>query len=437
MKTKIAVFGRKEVVDQCHSSVLGQVDLEIVPFIYTHVNETPKLIEKAFICDVYLFTEAISYAFVKKIINKKRLPAVQIPCDDYMFLTSLFLANNEREKPIKRLSIDLWNKHRIHEVLTKLNTSNYEVYTSDYRNNEDNNIDQITAFHKQLWEKGKIDHVLTSIKEVDLMLKDANIPSTCMEIPKVNIERAIQKCKSIATLKKYNHTQMIAGYVCVKGFELLNREKGEITYEMILPKLDQLLEEFTFQTEAALIQTKANQYVLFGTQKMIHYITDHYRNFPLLTEIERSLQVPISIGFGLGMTVKQAENNAKLALDRCNQEPSSHNCFLVNEQGDSFGPIGVKKHFDAAQLYQALIHKARLNNELSYNFINFISSRNNEPFSSNDIALYYRVTKRSAERTINKLLNGKVIKVVGEEKPYLKGRPRKLFQIATEKEKAR
>src|SRR5699024_12729633 len=101
--------------------------------------------------------------------------------------------------------------------------------------------------------------------------------------------------------------------------------------EMILPKLDQLLEEFTFQTEAALIQTKANQYVLFGTQKMIHYITDHYRNFPLLTEIERSLQVPISIGFGLGMTVKQAENNAKRKQDRSNQEQKRQKCYLRKE----------------------------------------------------------------------------------------------------------
>ena len=71
----------------------------------------------------------------------------------------------------------------------------------------------------------------------------------------------------------------------------------------------------------------------------------------------------------------------------------------------------------------------KLNNELSYNFIDFITDRNNEPFSSNDIAAYYKVTKRSAERTVNKLLSGNVIKVSGEERPYLKGRPRKLFSL--------
>jgi len=128
------------------------------------------------------------------------------------------------------------------------------------------------------------------------------------------------------------------------------------------------------------------------------------------------------------LTAKQADVNARLALERCRENENS-NCYIVNERQDVIGPLGVKKHFDPAELYQSLIHKARLNNELSYNFIDFITHRNNEPFSSQDIAVFYRVTKRSAERTINKLLVGKVIKIVGEEKPYIKGRPRKLFQL--------
>ncbi len=89
----------------------------------------------------------------------------------------------------------------------------------------------------------------------------------------------------------------------------------------------------------------------------------------------------------------------------------------------------MKKEIDASSLYQALIHDARLNNELSYNFIDFITDRNNEPFSTHDVALFYKVTKRSAERTVNKLLSGNVIKIAGEERPYKKGRPRKLFTL--------
>src|SRR5699024_9996590 len=104
----------------------------------------------------------------------------------------------------------------------------------------------------------------------------------------------------------------------------------------------------------------------------------------------------------------------------------------VNDRKDRIGPLGVKKHINTSRLYQALIHKARLNNELSYNFIDFITTRNNEPFSSRDVASFYKVTKRSAERTVNKLLSGKVIKVVGEEQTYTRGRHSNLIQIYVE-----
>ncbi len=193
-------------------------------------------------------------------------------------------------------------------------------------------------------------------------------------------------------------------------------------------QLHQLLLKYSKKTHASVLANGDHQFALFGTRGVLDHITNHYRDFPLLKEIEYALETSVDIGFGLGLTAKQAEDNAKLALETCSgtQEGS---CYIVNERRETIGPLGVKKEINPSELYRALIHEAKLNNELSYNFIDFIETRNNEPFSSNDIATYYRVTKRSAERTIKKLIAGDVIKVVGEEKPYVKGRPRKLFQL--------
>lgn len=420
MKTKIAAFGREEIIDRLHTCITGQAGIEVVPFIYTDAKETVALIEKAFMCDIYLFTETLSFLYVKQTIEKRRLPAVQIACDDYMVLTSLF--NAKKDQALNRLSIDVWNKHHVSGLLTELTQKNHEVYVHDYEADDGVNIDQAVTFHLKLWEEGKIDYALTPIKEVEQQLKRNNIPATCMEIPTMNIENAIKRAKSVATFNDNNNVQIVAGYIAIK------RTDSSTVKEGVLGQLYPVLQQFTQQTHASIVTTNDNQFILFGTSKLLNYLTNHYRDFPLLQKIKDTIQVPVAIGFGLGLTTKQAESNAKLALDRCVQNENS-NCYIVNERQDTIGPLGVKKHFDPAQLYQALIHKARLNNDLSYNFIDFIKERNNEPFSSNDIAIYYRVTKRSAERTINKLLFGEVIKVVGEEKPYLKGRPRKLFQI--------
>src|SRR5699024_11290555 len=116
MKTKIAVFGRKEIIYRLHTCVDGQTDIEIVPFIYTYAKETPLLIEIGFVCDIYLFTEVLSFLSVKEIVNKKRLPNVLIPCDDYMVLASLVNAKRDRHN-LSRLSIDVWVKHFVNGVL--------------------------------------------------------------------------------------------------------------------------------------------------------------------------------------------------------------------------------------------------------------------------------------------------------------------------------
>ncbi|GIO26732.1 hypothetical protein [Ornithinibacillus bavariensis] len=428
MKIKVAIFGRSELIDYFDEFLKSHDDVEVVPFIYTKASDTVELIDKAFMCDVYLFLEELPYLYVQQKIKKKRLPAVQVAFDEYMILTSFYHLKNKHQVKLRRLAIDVPKEEHVCEVLSELAINHDDIYTLSYGNDKEVNISNVVDFHKQLFAEGKIDYVLTSLKEVESRLQDADIPSYLMVIPKINIDHAIAQCKSIARLNTSQSAQIVAGYVRIKDIDKVREEKGVEFLQELQQKLYEILLKFGHKTYASVLTNSENQYVIFGTRGVLDHITNHYRDFPLIKEIEKALATPIEIGFGLGLTAKQAEDHARLAMDACLHNQNS-SCYIVNDRQETIGPLGVKKHFDTSRLYQALIHKAKLNNELSYNFIDFVQLRNNEPFSSNDIANYYRVTKRSAERTVNKLLVGEVIKVVGEEKPYQKGRPRKLFQI--------
>lgn len=428
MKIKIAVFGRDTLVERFERYMTNQNDIETIPFRYHKVSEVNELLDKAFMCDVYLFLESLSYLHARNKIKKKRLPIVQVAIDEYMILTSFYHLKNTYEKQLDRLSLDVLDDVHVNEVLAELDLSRDSVYTYSYKSDSKIDIEKITEYHSSLWNEGKIDYVLTSLHEVEKSLLARGVPTHKMIIPKRNLDKAIEECRSIAVLNMSKSAQIVAGYVRIKDFDLLQVKEGESHTQELQTKLYQILLKFGHKTYASVLTNNENQYVIFGTRGVLDHITNHYRDFPLIKEIENSLDTPIDIGFGLGLTAKQAEDHAKLALDAC-QHNNHSSCYIVNDRQETIGPLGVKKHFDTSRLYQALIHKAKLNNELSYNFIDFVQLRNNEPFSSNDIANYYRVTKRSAERTVNKLLTGNVIKVVGEEKPYVKGRPRKLFQI--------
>lgn len=428
MKMKLAVFGRKEIISRISTFIDKQDDVEIIPFTYKKAIDTVHLIEKAFMCDLYLFTDPLSYLYVKNKVEKKRLPHILVSIDEYSILTSFYRLKNDYKQALDRLSIDVLDERPVEEVRKELAMDENKIYTYGFGDYTTIDLEKIIAYHQRLWNEGKIDYVLTSISEVEHRLIDLGIPARSMVIPNLNIKQALIRATSMT---KFNHSQsaqIVAGYIRVKNMYAIKAERGEFIAQEIMLKLQQILLKFGYKTAASVLPDNNNQFVLFGTRGLLNHITDHYRNFPLLKEIEAALHVPVDIGFGLGLTAKQAEDNAKSALEMCSNTDDSR-CYIVNERKDTIGPLGVKKHFNTSQLYQALIHKARLNNELSYNFIDFISIRNNEPFSSNDIATYYNVTKRSAERTINKLLTGEVIRIAGEERPYLKGRPRKLFTL--------
>jgi hypothetical protein len=425
---RIALFARPEIIHKVSGMKNEYPDLEISYFPYTEAKETATLLSQAFMCDIYIFGETLAYLYVKHVVEKKKLPKIIIAFDEYKIMTALYQLSYVKKQPLRRLSIDVYQEAALEEVCTELHMDQDTIYPYAYGEDGEPDLDEVVHHHQFLWKTGKTDHALTSIKEVEEKLMALQIPTTCMLIPSRNIKLALEEARELSKLDQHKSVQIVAGYVRIKNWENKKKSLGEAFAMENLLRLYQRMLTFGRETGSSVTINQNNQIVLYGTKRLLTYITGNYREFPLLTELENVLNTPLDIGFGLGLTAIQAENNAKTALAAGVSREGSH-CYIVNERQEKIGPIGIKKEFDTSKLYHALIHKARLNNELSYNFIDFISMRNNEPFSSQDVAVHYRVTKRSAERTINKLLHGEVIKIVGEEKPYVRGRPRKLFAV--------
>lgn len=420
MKGKVAVFAREGMEDRLNRLAKEHPKIEIMPFTYHHTDQIFTLFERAFICDIYLFTEPLAYLYVKDKLKRKRIPFIKIHVDEYMIFRAFYELEVAKKQPLHRVSIDLPDKQPLEMVLKDMRESSPSLYVYNYIEDNDVTVEKIAAYHEDLWKRGKVDHVLTSSIDVKNKLSEAGIPTSTIELAYPNLDAAAKETESLITLNKNDNSLVVSGYVTVK--------EGHPADKDTIYVMKSILKEFTKKTDSALLETADQKFILFGTKALLDHIKESYGTFPLLSKMKSEVNVPINIAFGLGLKANQAQHHAEIALDRCETEDVSI-AYVVNEREEVIGPLGVKKHIDTSKLYQALIHKARLNNELSYNFINFIKERNNEPFSSHDVAAFYNVTKRSAERTVNKLLSGEVIKVSGEERPYEKGRPRKLFTL--------
>lgn len=427
MQVKIAAFGRQHTIERIKQLVVDMEDVEILPMIYSKIEELPMLFEQVFQCDVYLFTEAVAYLYIKEKVEKKRLPAIQVDFDSYMILTSLYQLNVDLNKPARRLAIDVLEEKSINGVTKELNLEKESIHTFIHNKYNLPELDKLLSYYEKLWKEDKIEHVLTTIDEIKQQLTKKSIPVSTINPPDINMTNAIEQAIALAQLTQSQNSQVVVGYIKTKGLDEIIDPDNNYSKD-ILAKLNRILTRFSTRTDTTLVQSVDNTFTVIGTDKILNHLKDHYREFPLLQEMKSAIKLPIHLGFGLGLNAKEAANNAGIALESCSRSEHSI-CYIVNERQEMIGPIGIRKEIDTSSLYQALIHNAKLNNELSYNFIDFITERNNEPFSTNDVATFYQVTKRSAERTVNKLLNGRVIKVSGEERPYTKGRPRKLFTL--------
>lgn len=421
MKIKIAAFGRRDVIDRVLHHAKDNDEVEIVPFIYTKIKETDELIDKVVNCDVYLFTEELSYLVIKEKAEKKRLPVIKLACDAYKIATSFYRLHAIDKKPLTRIAIDVAGEKDLLTVIEELDLDKEFIQSYIHDTAETPDMEQLVKHYEQLWNEKKIDHVITSAEEVKLQLLEMGIPASTISVPDSKLFQAVEEAISLAKLSDFQNNQIVSGFIS----PLIDKRKDN---DEDLEKLKQILKNFADKTNSFLIPSRDNDYIIVGTDKLLHHLKSYYREFPLIDEMNKKLQFSVHLGFGLGLHAKESAENAEIAIGICKRSKQSIS-YIVNERQETIGPIGIKKEIDTSRLYHALIHKARLNNELSYNFIDFIQNRNNEPFSSNDIATFYKVTKRSAERTVNKLLSGEVIKVSGEERPYVKGRPRKLFTL--------
>lgn len=421
---KIGVFGREETVKRLQEFLPAET--EVVPFIYTKAKETTDLLQTIFNCDVYIFTEYLSYFYVKETIESKRLPVVHMKLDSYRMIASLYRLQREKGREEGRIATDVYNEAIAKEVIKELeiNESDFHYYVHPLK--EEPDISKVISYYSELWNTNQIDYALASTDEIATQLNKIGIPSRTITIPDLYLEQIAEEAISLVQLSASTNNQLVTGIISIKGLNE-DKETTESSLES-MNKIKQILSQFTKNTDASFTETSNQEFMIHGSDKLLNHLKSHYRVFPLLQEMKSNLSLPVHLGFGLGLHAQEAKYHAELAIERCARTDGSI-CYIVNERQEVMGPIGVKKEIDTSSLYQALIHDARLNNELSYHFIDFINGRNNEPFSTNDVALFYQVTKRSAERTVSKLLSGDVIRVTGEERPYRKGRPRKLFTL--------
>lgn len=146
-----------------------------------------------------------------------------------------------------------------------------------------------------------------------------------------------------------------------------------------------------------------------------------------------NIEGAVSIGFGYGKTVNEAEQNAKIARGFAKNNPIESCFYILTSDKELFGPFPKEQRVQSLKNDNPELMKIAKETKLSpanlSKIIQFSQSHPSLKFTAADLSEYLQVTRRSTERLLKKLVDYRYANICGEEMPYQQGRPRAIYEL--------
>ncbi len=409
MKIKIAIIGPHDFCQRTEQLVVDRQDIELHCYRYGEPQEAPDLIQTLTPCDAILFSGSLPYLYAKKVIDNISIPIVCLKQDETA-VAFTFLHIAVQQLNLTRLSIDIREKSLIDNVLKDVHQELASPFIHVLQDDEE--IHSITSFHKQLALQGKTDMAITSVHAVYEQLQQQQIPVCKMIDPESSILRSIELAKQQAILQKSNSAQIAVGIV--------KKIPSDPSLELAVEKMASMMKAHWSEDNG--------HYTLFTTMGYIEFALKSQGFLKLFQSFSKDTK----IAFGCGETIVDATSNARFALN-LNHKNDDHSFYLLDSYKKLHGPFPQSRAAVAMKIIEpALVEmadKTKLSPANISKLLLFSQSRQSKQFSATDLALHLNVTRRTAERTLKKLVAFNYITIVGEEMTYRQGRPRALYEF--------
>ncbi|MGG1674984.1 MarR family transcriptional regulator [Neobacillus sp. NRS-1170] len=412
-------------------------EVSFVDYTYESPWEIDHLIDKAGKeVDTLLFSGAIAFYFGQRKINEYNLMATYVPFNEFVVSLSLFSIYFHEKIPLEKISIDLPKQDFIENVLKEIQISNGPNFIKDYPwifnfEEEKSSFDfsQFVQFHADLYKAKKTQFALTSIHAVYEELQKLEIPSIYMVQPKQTLKEALEKTITLTRLKKTKDSQIAVISLKVNNYPT-HQDEQVFRLQML-----QSLNEMARQLNARVSMDHYQPFLIYTNRGSLEAVQKE--RLQTILELDGKIKSSMQIGIGYGYTMNDAENHANQALYFTEKHSSEKTTvFLLDEDKKLIGPLfeNEKQYTlkNEDQEIQLLAEQLKMTAKNLLRFFDFLRINQFRSFSAQELADYFAVSRRSAERIIKRFLEQKYIHITGEEQPYDQGRPRALYNI-TEK----
>lgn len=431
MWTQVAVITPEDFAPRITAYAAEFSNLTFSTYLYRNPMECGTLVEQIQECDVLLFAGPLPYFFGTKAFAKRGKPSVYIPSDEYTLTLNLGYILLNRNEGLRALSVDTPKKAYLEQAVAEwqLDSSGWSVTDYSQILEEDGapfDPERIIRFHLENYESGRSNLVLTSVDYVYERLRAQGVPCINMIVPEKSIRETVAKAAHYGQLLISENAQIAVGLAAINQWE---QDEGGLDAGIML---QQMLLELGKETDASIQQLGLDQFILYGTRGSIERMTDRFSRMPVVGKMEHLFGVTVSMGFGFGMTAKEAEAHARIGLFHARKQAGS-SAFLVTNEKEVIGPLGTGTK--AYRLKSEDRELLRVSEQTGVSVATlsklsgFVKLRRDNRFTATDLAEYLQLSRRSAERIVKKLMTHRFVESVGEEQPYQQGRPRAVYRI--------
>lgn len=429
---RLGLIGVEDNVELLNSTVSEYPEFDCLSFVHFSEDDVIELLEShSHEVDMWLFSGVYPYSIAQK-WGKVHKPMFFLPYTGSSLYKTLYHVLYHHQINVDELSFDGLTPEDLNQVFTELDVPFEADYIPNYLYQKHHSLEDVVQHHYNLWSTGKTKAAATCGWQVHTELKRLGVPVFRVMHTKSAIKSVLNMALRTHEMLRFKDRQ-----IAVQMFELdtlsdipKDTYSSDEIYNIEIKHTQRLL-KYAKKIQGSLKSAGPGRYVIFTTRGILSTMTQNFTVIPSIEEIKGISKGAITCGIGIGQSAYEAEIYAGNALLNA-KEFGKGSWMVFFEDKMVNGPLGKPQNITysyGSKEMQLISEQTSLSISTLSKINSIINKIGKTEFTAHELAQHMHIMPRSARRILTQLEKNRCAEEAGEETPYPRGRPRKLYRI--------
>lgn len=403
-------------------------------FFYDDYWDVPELIKgRQLQYDVIIFPGSASYKYAEGKLKKETLW-------HYISVsgTAIYRALLEAMKKgwdIKKLSFDTYAECQIYETYNELGLSreqlNIKYIGGNFKNACSNQ--EIYDIHRECLQNQEVSGCITRLTRVANLMEENGLPYVFASPTIGEFREHISFAKRIV-LAKENAQNLFAVILVNIGLspDYVSVDMSGLSKISEKNRLTEIVYRYAHMISGTVAEAGASGFMIFTTIEILKAHSDNFRECVLLDWLGKETLSLISIGVGCGKTAEEARSNADISLKKCLKREKNSCVIMLNPE--TIYTLGMEKNMlgeknQMLEYSNQIARETGIGIETIIKLLQTVIRNSNSHFTSQSLAEALLISRRSADRIIERLEMAGFAATSGKEVKGKKGRPSRVVEL--------